>query len=394
MSPDIKKLLIAQFLTAMADNAILFVAVAMVMQGALQGDWYIPALQGCFLIAFVVLAPWVGSFADTHAKPKVLVLANIIKGIGALMMLVGFEPLLAYAVVGIGAATYSPAKYGILPELTHNESALMKSNSWVEGSTIVAILLGTVVGAKIADQSITIALGFVFCMYLLSALTACWMNKLPPAHKKEEQGRLASFTATVSTLLATPRARFSTLGVSLFWAAAVTLRLIIIAWAPVVLLLSTSEDISLLTLFIALGIATGALLAPKLIPLQHLRRARFAAYGLGLSILAITLIQDLNTARFILFVAGICGGLFVVPINAVLQDIGHKTVGSGHAVAVQHFFENLAMISATILYTLAVSYEIPATTSMLVLGGFVLIATIFIALNLPKNAKIEAISEQ
>ncbi|MDQ6983283.1 MAG: lysophospholipid transporter LplT, partial [Ghiorsea sp.] len=331
MNNDLKKLLTAQFLTAMADNAILFVAVAMVMQGALEGDWYIPALQGCFLIAFVVLAPWVGTFADTTPKPRVLMLANIIKATGALMMLFGVEPLIAYAVVGIGAATYSPAKYGILPELADDEAKLMKSNAWIEGSTIVAILLGTVVGATIADQSIFIALCFVLGVYLLSALITTFMSKLPAAHQRKKNGVLGSFKKTIHTLMATPAVRFATFGVSLFWASAVTLRLIIIAWAPVTLLLTTSEDISLLTLFIALGIAIGALLAPKLIPMHNLKRTRLAAYGLGLSVLALMMVDDLYAARGLLFIAGICGGLFVVPINALLQDIGHKTVGSGHA---------------------------------------------------------------
>jgi len=385
MNADLKKLLLAQFLTAMADNAILFVAVAMVMQGALNGDWYIPALQGCFLIAFVVLAPWVGTFADTTSKPKVLMLANIIKAAGALMMILHVEPLLAYAVVGVGAAMYSPAKYGILPELTDHEDALMKSNSWIEGSTIVAILLGTVIGAKTADQSILIALVAVLVVYLLSAVIALWMSKLPAAHAKEKKGVLGSFKTTISTLLATPSARFATFGVSLFWASAVTLRLIIIAWAPVTLLLTTSEDISLLTLFIALGIACGALLAPKLIPMHKLKLTQWAAYGLGLSVLALMLSDDLNTARGLLFVAGVCGGLFVVPINALLQEIGHQTVGSGHAVAVQHFFENLAMLLATGIYTWSVSHQIPATSSMLVLGVFILIATSIIAYKLPKD---------
>jgi len=385
MNNDLKKLLTAQFLTAMADNAILFVAVAMVMQGALEGDWYIPALQGCFLIAFVVLAPWVGTFADTTSKPRVLMLANIIKAAGALMMLFGVEPLIAYAVVGIGAATYSPAKYGILPELADDEAKLMKSNAWIEGSTIVAILLGTVVGAKIADQSIFIALCFVLGVYLLSALITTFMNKLPAAHQREKSGVLGSFKKTIHTLMATPAVRFATFGVSLFWASAITLRLIIIAWAPVTLLLTTSEDISLLTLFIALGIAIGALLAPKLIPMHNLKRTRLAAYGLGLSVLALMMVDDLNAARGLLFIAGICGGLFVVPINALLQDIGHKTVGSGHAVAVQHFFENIAMLLATGLYTWAVAMNVGSTTSMMFLGTFILIATSIIAYQLPKE---------
>ncbi len=383
---ELKKLLLAQFLTALADNAILFVAVAMVMQGALHGDWYIPALQACFLVAFVVLAPWVGTFADTTSKPKVLILANIIKALGAAMMIFHVQPLLAYAVVGVGAAMYSPAKYGILPELTTNEDALMKGNSWIEGSTIVAILLGTVVGAKIADQSIFLALIGVLVVYLLSALIAMWMSPLPAAHPKESKGILGSFKATISTLLETPPARFATLGVSLFWASAVTLRLIIIAWAPVTLLLTTSEEISLLTLFIALGIASGALLAPRLIPMHKLKRTQMAAYGLSVAILLLMLTDNINNARLLLFIAGLCGGLFVVPINALLQDIGHHSVGSGHAVAVQHFFENIAMLTATSLYTWAVSNNIQATTSMLVLGIFILIATTVIAYKLPKDS--------
>ncbi len=386
MNPEIKKLLAAQFMTAMGDNAILFVAVAMVMQGALAGDWYVPALQGCFLVAFVVLAPWVGTFADTHAKPKVLMLANIIKGVGALLLLLGMEPLIAYAVVGIGAATYSPAKYGILPELVDNDQALMRSNSWIEGSTIVAILMGTVVGAKMADASIHVALLFVLSLYTASALMAWLMRKLPAAHQKEAKGALGSFKATVMTLMTKPQARFASLGVSLFWASAVSLRLMLIAWAPVVLLLSSAEDISLLSVFIALGIACGALLAPKLIPMRCLRRVRFAAYALGLSVLALTWVHDVNTARVLLFIAGVCGGLFVVPINAILQDIGHQTVGSGHAVAVQHFFENLAMLTATGAYTLASGMGVAATTSMMVLGGFILVATTIIAAKLPENA--------
>jgi len=385
MNHEIKKLLIAQFLTAMADNAIFFVVVAMLLQGVLHGDWYLPALQSSFLIAFVLLAPWVGTYADTHSKPTVLVLANILKGAGALMMLLGIEPMISYAVIGMGAAAYSPAKYGILPELTTDEDALMQANAWVEGSTIVAILLGTVIGAKIADQSIEAGTIFVLLMYICSAWVALKMSKLPAAHQAERKGVLASFSKTIRTLLSSPRARFSTLGVSLFWASAVSLRLMIIAWAPVVLLLSTSEDISLLTLFIALGIACGALLAPKIIPMHQLSRVRYAAYGLAFSVLVLINLHDVNAVRCVLFIAGLCGGIFVVPVNAVLQDIGHQSVGSGHAVATQHFFENLAMLTATGLYTLAMSFGVPVTSSMLVLGLFILFATTWIAWRLPKQ---------
>ncbi|MDX8397365.1 MAG: lysophospholipid transporter LplT [Mariprofundaceae bacterium] len=386
---ELGKLLVAQFLTALADNAVLFVVIAMVMQGSLQGDWYIPAVQSCFLLAFVLLAPWVGRFADTRSKPKVLVLANLLKAFGALLMLLDVSALLAYAIVGMGAAIYSPAKYGMLPELMDKPQALLKANGWVEGSTIIAILVGMLVGARAADTSIHLALCLIVLIYMFSAGFAAWMHALPAAHEKIELKHQVwfEFKQTMKVLLATPRARFVSLGVSLFWAAAVLLRLMIIAWAPAVLLLSTTTEISLLTLFIALGIAVGALLAPRLITLETLARARWAAYGLGLSILCLVLVQDIWLARLVLFVAGVCGGVFVVPINAVLQDIGHRSVGSGHAVAVQHFFENIAMLMVTLLYTWASSMAVETTTVMWVVGGCVILFTMLVSWRLPELEK-------
>lgn len=381
MNADVGKLLATQFLTALADNAILFVAVAMVLSGALHGDWYVPALQACFLVAFVVLAPWAGAFADTRSKPSVLWMANMIKAVGAGMMLMDANPLLAYAVVGIGAAVYSPAKYGVIPELVRVEE-LVKVNGWVEGSTIVAILLGSVMGGVLADHSIAWALMAVMSLYVLSGAMAWWMSHLP-SEQAHPDAVLTHFKTTIRTLMSTPRARFASLGVSLFWATAVVFRLIIIAWAPVVLLLHTSTDISLLTLFIALGIAAGAFLAPRLIPLERLAQGRYAAYGLGICILLLIQVDDLWLARALLFAAGVCGGLFVVPINAALQDIGHHTVGSGHAVAVQHFFENIAMLTATGLFAWASGMGVSPLSALLVLGLFVLSMTMLIARRLP-----------
>lgn len=392
MSGDVKKLLVAQFLSALADNAILFTAVAMVMQGALNGDWYIPALQGCFLVAFVMLAPWVGPFSDSRSKPAVLVLANLVKAAGAGMMLLGSDPLLAYAVIGLGAAYYGPAKYGILPELVDGD-ALMHANSWIEGSTIGAILLGTVFGAMVADASIHTAIASVLVLYFVSAIVARTMQALPPARSKPQGNALVGFVTTIGELLATPRARFSTLGVSLFWAAAIVMRLVIIAWAPAVLLLDTTTQISMLTLFIALGIAAGAALAPRLIPLGGLRRARLAAYAMGVCILLLIFIEDIWLARLMLFATGLCGGLFVVPINAALQEIGHVGVGSGRAVAVQSFFENLAMLVATGLYTWAAAAAVSAQASLLVLAVFVLVATLVISLRLPPDSKSKHTAE-
>lgn len=383
MPKDLYRVLVTQFLTAFADNAVLFTAITMVMVKADVGSWYVPALQAAFLVAFVMLAPWVGSYADARAKPKVLVNANIVKAAGAGLLVLGVEPLLAFVVIGLGAALYSPAKYGILPELV-DEQKLVKANGWIEGSTIVAILAGTLIGAALSEYSITLALTLVVVLYVVSAIVAALL-KHDFVVGRREGGALEKFSQQMKGLLATPRARFSTLGVSLFWSAATVLRLLLVAWAPVVLLMTSTTDIAMLTMFVAIGIAIGAVLVPKFIPLAYLRRARMAAYAMGLVIVILSFVDNVWAARGALFLAGLCGGLFVVPINAALQEIGHKTIGSGGAVAIQNFFENFAMLAASGVYALVAAKGVDPVTTMIWLGILVVIATILVSWRLPKD---------
>lgn len=382
MNSLIYRVLATQFLTAFADNAVLFTAITMVMLQAEVGAWYIPALQAAFLIAFVLLAPWVGRYADARPKPRVLFGANIIKAMGAALLL-HIEPLFAYAVIGLGAAFYSPAKYGILPELV-DEKSLVKANGWIEGSTILAILSGTLVGAMLAEQSISLAIITIISLYIVSAIIALTIK-----HKfvvgPGSGPALTGFTKQMGALLQTPRARFSTLGVSLFWAAATVLRVLLVAWAPVVLLIHSSTDIAMLTLYVAIGIATGSILVPKLIPMAYLRRARIAAYAMGMIIMILAITDTLWGARFALFMTGVCGGLFVVPINATLQEIGHKSIGSGGAVAIQNFFENLAMLIASAVYSLVAGLGVNPVATMAWLGVIVVIATTIVSWHLPRD---------
>jgi LPLT family lysophospholipid transporter-like MFS transporter len=294
-----------------------------------------------------------------------------------------FEPLLAYAIVGIGAAAYSPAKYGILPELV-DEQSLVQANGWIEGSTILAILSGTLVGALLSEYSIDAALYLVIGMYMLSAAIALMIKKTPVV-KKEMGDILSRFKRMVSGLLSTPRARFATLSVSLFWAAASVLRVLLVAWAPVVLFIFETSEIAQLTMFVALGIAVGSVLAPRFIPLAFLRRARLAAYGMGTVIAVLSVIDSLWGARLALFAAGVAGGMFVVPINAALQEIGHKSIGSGGAVGIQNFFENLAMLAASGIYAFAAGLGAAPVMTMFVLGVLVILATVWVSWHLPPD---------
>jgi LPLT family lysophospholipid transporter-like MFS transporter len=375
-------LLAAQFLTAFADNAILFTAIEMLFTQP-RGDWYVPALQASFLVAFVALAPWVGSLADRRSKPHVLLIGNVLKAAGAGLMFAGVEPLAAYALVGAGAAVYGPAKYGILPELVGHDR-LVRANGWIEGSTIAAIVLGSAIGSRIADRSVPLALLVVIGCYAASAVTTLALPRLAAVQADAEAG-IGVFIGRMRTLFVVARARFAMLGNSLFWASAAVLRVLLVAWAAAVLGTRDSADVADLTLFLALGIVLGALVVPRLIPIAHLRRARLAAYAMGVAILLFSLVADWWPARAVLVLIGVCGGMFLVPINAALQDIGHRTIGSGRAVALQSFFENFAMLTGVGLYTASVSLGAPPVASLVAVGVFVLIATTLVSWRLPPD---------
>ncbi len=383
MNKQIYPLLLAQFLSAFADNAVLFTVIALVMQSAHTESWYIPAVQSAFTIAYVVLAPWAGEIADTHAKARVLLVANLIKAAGAALLLLNIEPIIAYSIVGIGAAIYNPVKYGILPELA-DHNALVKANSLMEGSTILAILLGMMVGAKVADYSTQAALGGCIVVFVISALLTYF---LPAGTIRiaAKGSKIIAFSKEIRHFFTLPRSSFAILGGGLFWLAAATLRVIIIAWAPLILLSKNASEIAELTLFLAIGIIVGSAIVPQLIPLEKLRRARIPAYLMAAFIVVLGLTDSIWPARFALLSIGMMGGMFIVPVNAVLQELGNNSIGSGRAVALQGFFNNLAMLLGVGFYTYAASKNADPVIAMMVLGFLIYIGTFFVALSLRKR---------
>jgi LPLT family lysophospholipid transporter-like MFS transporter len=177
---------------------------------------------------------------------------------------------------------------------------------------------------------------------------------------------LAQFVEHSRSFLHTARARFALLGASLFWATAAVLRVLIVAWAPVVLATRSSGEIAELTLFLAIGVIAGAALVPRMIPLEALYRARWASYAIGALVLLFALVDSVWPARLMLLAIGVAGGIFIVPLNAALQHIGHETIGSGHAVAIQNFAQNLAMLAAVGVYTAAAGVGV---TPLAAIGG-------------------------
>jgi MFS transporter, LPLT family, lysophospholipid transporter len=382
MNKQIYPLLFAQFLSAFADNAVLFTVIAIVMHSSHTESWYIPAVQSAFTIAYVVLAPWAGEIADTHAKPRILLIANLIKATGAGLLLLNVEPILAYSIVGVGAAIYNPVKYGILPELA-DHNYLVKANSLMEGSTILAILLGMMAGAAAADYSTQLSLLGTVVLFILSAMLTVFLPK-GTISKANPGSKIIAFGKEIGEFFTLPRSSFAILGGGLFWLAAATLRVIIIAWAPLVLMTKNTTDIAFLTLFLAIGIILGSAIVILLIPIEKIRRARIPSYLMAVFVVALSMTDSIWPARIALLLIGVMGGMFIVPINAVLQELGKQSIGSGRAVALQGFFNNVAMLVGVGCYTLAASNQIDPVVAMMALGFVIYAGTFGVTLSLRK----------
>lgn len=371
-------LLIAQFLSALADNAMLFTAIALLQKSQAPG-WHEPLLLQFFVFSYIVLAPFVGSFADALPKGRVMFIANGIKFIGSLAMIFGLPPLYAYGIVGVGAAAYSPAKYGILTELLPHHK-LVSANGWMEGLTVLAIILGAIIGGKMASSNLQYAMMAISCMYLLAALFNTYIPKLPVDHampKKNPAFILSDFYRSCVTLWRDPQGQVSLAVTTLFWGAGATLRLVVIAWAAVALSFSLGHATQL-TAAVALGIAVGSIIAAKFITLENSVKVLPAGIIMGILVVSMIWIHDWRVAALLLFSIGVLSGLFLVPLNALLQHRGHLLIGAGHSIAVQNFNENLGILLLSGAYTMMVKSDIQINHIVITFGLFVIISMSFI----------------
>ena len=364
MSRGMIAVIIAQFFSAFGDNALLFATLA-VLKSQFYPEWSQPVLQMLFVAAYILLAPFVGQVADSMAKGRVMMLANSLKLLGALVICFGFNPFLGYTLVGAGAAAYSPAKYGILGEITHGEK-LVKANGLMEASTIAAILLGSVAGGMLADWHILAALGICALTYGIAVVANLFIPKLQAARPGQswQFGMMTrSFLHAAALLWRDAETRFSLLGTSLFWGAGVTLRFLLVLWVPVALGINDNTTPTTLNAMVAIGIVIGAAAAAKLVTLETVRRCMPAGVLIGVMVVVFALQHSLMNAYLVLMLIGALGGFFVVPLNALLQARGKESVGSGNAIAVQNLGENSAMLIMLGLYTLAIKAGAPAVAT-------------------------------
>ncbi|BCM25950.1 lysophospholipid transporter LplT [Methyloradius palustris] len=364
-------ILAAQFLSALADNALLFTAIALLRELSAP-DWHEPLLLQFFVISYIILAPVVGSFADAYPKGNVMFVANAIKFVGSISMIFGMPPLFAYGIVGIGAAAYSPAKYGILTEYLPS-NMLVKANGWMEGSTVMAIVLGAILGAVLPNISIQISLAIITLLYMVAAIFNIYIPKLPLDHKLSKRNPLyvlKDFSHSFKALWCDPQGQVSLAVTTLFWGVGATLRFVVIAWAAYALGFNQSEG-TYLTVVVAVGIAIGSVIAASMIKLEESVKVLPAGIVMGLLVISMIFITEWHIACLLLVAIGILSGFFVVPLNALLQHRGHLLIGAGHSIAVQNFNENLGILILSGAYTLMVKAGIPINLIVVSFGLFV-----------------------
>ncbi|EDV3066437.1 lysophospholipid transporter LplT [Salmonella enterica subsp. enterica] len=360
-SKGMLSVIVAQFLSAFGDNALLFATLAL-LKAQFYPDWSQPVLQMVFVGAYILFAPFVGQIADSFAKGRVMMVANGLKLAGAAGICLGVNPFVGYTLVGIGAAAYSPAKYGILGELTTGDK-LVKANGLMEASTIAAILLGSVAGGVLADWHVIAALVACALAYAGAVAANLFIPKLVAA-RPGQSWRLSamtrSFFSACVVLWRNGETRFSLVGTGLFWGVGVTLRFLLVLWVPVALGITDNATPTYLNAMVAVGIVVGAGAAAKLVTLETVSRCMPAGILIGVVVAIFSLQHALLPAYALLLLIGMLGGFFVVPLNALLQERGKKSVGAGNAIAVQNLGENSAMLLMLGLYSLAVLVGVPA----------------------------------
>ena len=380
----------AQFFSSLADNALFVTAVELLKPHDPAG-WQRAALVPMFALFYVVLAPFVGALADAHAKGRVMFISNGIKVIGCLMMLWGGHPLAAYAIVGLGAAAYSPAKYGILTELLP-PSQLVKANGWIEGLTIASIILGVVLGGQLIGPHLSPLLlklplpgihsgpqAAIACLVLLYVAAAWFNTRIPRTGvamrpmPRNWLRLLPDFYHCNRVLWQDRLGQISLATTTLFWGVSGNLRYIVLAWAAAALGYSTSQASGLVGV-VAIGTAAGAVAASLHMHLDRATRVMPLGVLMGLLVVLMNWIDHFWVATPFLIVLGAIGGFLVVPMNALLQHRGHMLMGAGRSIAVQNFNEQAAILALGFGYSAATGMGLSAFAAITGFGLLVAVA--------------------
>ena len=397
----------AQFFSSLADNALLIAAIAVLIEMAAP-EWMKPLLKLFFTISYVMLAPFVGAIADSVAKGRVMFFTNNVKLFGCILFFFHVHPLLAYAVVGFGAASYSPAKYGILTELLPPEK-LVIANSWIESATVISILLGTLLGGLLISPLVSnyilttkiakflnlsnpseAALLIICLIYFTASIVNIFIPKTGAIYKKHSLNPML-MTVTFfrnNFFLWKDKLGQISLGVTtLFWGAGATLQFIVLQWAEIHLKM-TLDKAAMLQGVVAIGIIFGAIIVAGGISLKNSLKVLPMGIVMGLVIPAMTFVGDIEIAVFLLILIGALGGAFVVPMNALLQHRGHVILSAGQSIAAQNFNENLNILLMLGIYSLMIFLELPVNNIIWIFGLFLSFTMSLVLWKYKKNKRI------
>jgi MFS family permease len=395
MKPTFFAIVGAQFFSSLADSALFILCVSMITTLAFP-DWMTPLLKMGFVLSYILLAPFAGAFADMFPKGRVMLVTNTIKMFGCSLILAKANPLLAYGIVGFGASAYSPAKYGILAEVLPAKR-LVAANGWIEGTTVVSMILGTILGGLIsanehtiawllrvapaqggiADSPVHAAVFVIVLTYLVAGiLNLCVVNAGARYAKASRTlpSLLLDFYRCNSTLWRDREGRVSLGVTSLFWGAGMVLQILLLAWAQSALGLGLDKAAALQGVF-ALGVVIGAAIAGKTVPLVRSMAVMPIGIVMGIGLCAMVFVHTVQVALPLLLVIGVLAGLFVVPMNAILQHRGHSLMSAGQSIAVQNFNENLAILAMTASYAMALQVKLEMNTVLVMLGTSIVLVT-------------------
>lgn len=381
----------AQFFSSLADNALLIAAIAILVDMH-SPAWMTPFLKLFFVLSYVFLAAFVGAFADAFPKGRVMLVTNLIKISGCILMFFAVHPLFAYAIVGFGAAAYSPAKYGILTELLPPEK-LIAANGWLEGLTVSSIIFGTVLGGLLVNPdfiSIILVPNFSFlnfsiqtpteaalCIITIIYIIATIFNLNIPntgAQYPQQQYNpiklIIDFSHCFIILWKDKIGQISLAVTTLFWGAGATLQFIVLKWAEKSLYLPLDKA-AILQGIVALGVALGAIGAARFVPLKKSFTVMPLGITMGIIVIIMAAVNSIWIAYIFLILVGVLSGYFVVPMNALLQYRGHILMSAGHSIAVQNFNENLSVLMMLLFYALMVKLNLDVHIVITIYGTFV-----------------------
>ncbi|HYC44877.1 MAG TPA: lysophospholipid transporter LplT [Burkholderiales bacterium] len=408
----------AQFFSSLADNALLVAAIALLMQ--MNADPALPPmLKFFFTVSYVMFAPVVGAFADSMPKGRVMFITNLVKIAGCIVMFfyefltvpgipLYATVLFAYAIAGVGAAAYSPAKYGILTEyLPHHK--LVIANGWIEGLTVASIVIGTLIGgllvSKMAggillgfdlpvvethiDTAPEAAIAVIMVFYLIAALFNLYIPDTGVDHRPPSTNVLflmREFGHCVKLLWSDKLGQVSLATTTLFWGAGATLQFIVIKWADVALGYSLSQA-TILQGVCAIGIAVGSVVAARFVPLRRAVDVVPVGIAMGIVVVAMNFAHTVVIAIPLMILIGALAGFFVVPMNALLQHRGHILMGAGHSIAVQNFNENLSILVMLGTYYLLMKANFSIYTVIVLFGTFVAGAMVLVRRHHLRNVR-------